>query len=142
MRICAAAARSKAIDQAATALAVSWIFSVLWWLTMSPTGMTWGFSVIDIFLAAYFFQLSKTRRFPRPLFALHVSAILFQAASALLSFENFWVWLVANRYFEASLIYVSGCALYRVHVRRAGRKRRAGASRPEIAIRRRLEAGA
>lgn len=141
MCCCAAAAHSKSINQAAYPLAFGWVCTVLWWRSMSATGMTWGYSVIDIFLAAYFFQLSKTRRFPRPLFALHVSGILFQAAGAFMSFDHFWVSLVLNRYFEASLIYVSGCALFRIHTRRKDRKG-ADASPPQMAIRRRLQAGA
>jgi hypothetical protein len=141
MCLCATAARSRSIRQAAYPLAIGWVCTILWWLTMSRTGMTWGYSVIDVFLAAYLFQLSKTRRFPRPLFALHVSAILFQAAGALMSLEHFWVSLAINRYFEVSLLYVSGCAIYRIYLHRKNRRSERSAQ-SQNAFRRRLEAGA
>ena len=114
----ASAARSASIASAAITLAIGWVATIVWWRTMSSTGMTWGYSIIDIFTAAYFFHLSKRRHFPRPLFALHFSAILFQAAASVMGFDYYWVTVAINRYFELSLLYVSGCALFRIVGRR------------------------
>lgn len=123
-------AQSRLIMSSALALAGGWICTIIWWRFMSATDMSWGFSVVDVFLAAYFFKLSRTHRFPRPLFAVHVASVLYLLASTLTGFEFFWVALVVNRFFEAAILYVMGCAAYRIAGRRRREKKGALSSAP------------
>jgi hypothetical protein len=121
--------RSRQILTAAAAVACGWLFSSLWYFAAANSGEIWGAAGVDCVLAIFFWRQSRGRWFPVPLFFIHAGFLLYYAYTALLTLDV-WFWIAAfvNRLFDLVLLYIGGCAIYRI---RALRKR----SRPAVAVR-------
>ena len=117
-------AQSRQIVAAAVALALGWGFSLLWFWTGSRSGHVWGYAVIDAALAAYFWTSSQRRWFPVPLFFIHAALVCYFVYVALVGLHT-WFWIAAfvNRLFDVALVYVAGCAIYRIRALKQRRNR-------------------
>lgn len=104
--------------RAGLVLAAGWVATLVWYFAIAGSGMTWGYAVINLAQAVFFWRQSRERLFPKPLFVLTglSLALLFLTTVAQLKF--WWVAFTLNRLFEAALLYVMGCAIYRIWRRR------------------------
>lgn len=95
---------------------------ISYWTT-ARFGLVSGNAIIDAALAIYFWERSRGRWFPVPLFYIHVVLLIYAVYASVLGL-NAWFWIAAfvNRLFDLALLYVAGCAIYRIRVlrRRAG----------------------
>jgi len=67
-----------------------------------------------LLLAVAFFQMSRKRWFPVPLFFAHAALVLYHLSIALMSPSPYWVQALLNRSFEMTMIYIIACAAYRI----------------------------
>jgi len=107
-------ARSQQIVAAAIALTTGWVFSLAWYWVAGRHGPSWGYAVIDLALAVYFWRASKGRWFPVPLFYIHASFIVYYIYATLIAAPPWWVIMFVNRLFELAVAYVIGCSVYRI----------------------------
>ena len=108
------AARMRQIETAARLLTASWIASVIGWRLIDPPLLYGAYAAVDFALAVIFFQMMRGRLFPAPLFVLHVAMLCHHASAAMIHLPLAWMGVALNRMFELALIYVGGCAVYRM----------------------------
>lgn len=113
-------ARLRVIFAAAQLLTAGWIASVAAWRFLDDAELRAVLVLQDAVLAYVFFQMSRGRWFPVALFAIHVLMLAHNLMVAVLGVPDGLISLFLNRLFELALVYVGGCALYRIRVRRMG----------------------
>lgn len=118
--IIASKSRSPQIAAAARLLTISWAFSIQLWLLLDGVLRSYAFCTLDLVLAAAFFQLSRGKWFPVPLFFLHLALAFYHLYAALAGASIVWIAVYANRAFEAALLYVFACAIFRISTLRKG----------------------
>lgn len=116
--ILAYAARLQVIFTAAQLLTAGWIYSVFAWRFLDGAELRFAFALQDATLAYIFFQMSRGRWFPVALFIIHVVMLIHHLAVVIFDVPVSMIGLFLNRLFELALVYVGGCALYRIRVRR------------------------
>lgn len=105
-------------------MALHWIVSLYWWWTGAAHSHVWGVAINDAALAVFFWHLSRNRWFPTPLFFIEVILLVYYACVAIFGVKT-WFWISAsiNRLFDLELLYLAGCALYRIRALRRQRER-------------------
>lgn len=112
------AARQRIIFASAQLLSASWILTVIAWRFLDGAQLHVALVMQDATLAYVFFQMSRGRWFPVALFAIHVVMLAHNVFIAAFGVPDAFVGLFLNRLFELALVYVGGCAVYRIHARR------------------------
>ena len=122
MLIAALHSRSPQIALAGRLVFLNWALSLQLWLVSAWLPLLAGYLIIDAVTAAIFFRMSRGRWFPVPLFLLHAALMVCHAGSVFVEEqESFWVQVLLNRTLDIELIYITGCALFRIAVaNRAG----------------------
>lgn len=117
------AAQSRLLAGAGWAIALSWASSIAWYFTGARHGLVWTYAIVDGALAVFFWSQSRGRWFPVPLFYIHAALVVYYVYVAALGVKS-WFWIAAfvNRLFDLELIYVGGCALYRILALRRTRR--------------------
>jgi hypothetical protein len=95
-------------------MATSWGFSLQLWIIFDGDERTISFALVDLCLAAAFFQMSLRHWFPVPLFFAHVLLVAYHVYAFAVGSSAFWVNLFLNRIFEMALIYILACGIYRI----------------------------
>lgn len=95
-------------------VALSWCFATLWHFQFHGTQITWGYAVVDASAAAVFWRQARRTLVALPLYYVHVACVLLYFATTVFKVSDWWVIAVANRLFEFELLYLIGCALYRL----------------------------
>jgi len=113
--------RSSQIASAARLLAISWLFSIQLWLTLIGSALSISYVMLDVILACAFFEMSRNRWFPVPLFFLHAALVLYNLYTALIGSSYVWIASFLNRAFELSILYVIACSAFRIYCLRHGR---------------------
>lgn len=114
-------ARSPQLAAAAQLLAASWIASVALWRWAGDSELRAPcLAGVDLLLAAVFLRMSRRRVFPAPLCVLHGGLVIHYATATVFGSTFGWIAAFANRAFEVAVVYVAGCALFRL--RRRARK--------------------
>jgi len=111
-------ARSSQLAMAARLMALNWGFSLQLWLVLDGAALTLAFAVIDLLLAIAFFQMSRRRWFPAPLFFLHAILVVYHLYTALIGPGAYWAQVFLNRVFELEILYIAACAVYRIMLMR------------------------
>ena len=96
---------------------------------LAAHGLTWGYAVITLVEAAAFWNFSRNQLTPLPLFFLCCGSLTLHLATTLFNFNYWWAAFWMNRLFELSLLYIAGCALFRI-VRIRQKRKGAPAARP------------
>lgn len=96
---------------------------------LAPLGFTWGYTIINLVQAALFWRMSVSAAAPLPLFVVSAAAIVINLLATVSSVSFWWSAFALNRLFDLMLLYVAGCALYRI-VRMRHKKKGAPAARP------------
>ncbi len=105
---------SAQIATAARLIGLGWLCSLQCWILFDGDMLALSYLAIDVVLAAAFYQLSKGRWFPAPLFFLHTATALFNFYILLIDQGLYWMIAILNRSFELALAYVILCAAYRI----------------------------
>lgn len=113
-----AAARAQSLSFAVQILLIGWLGSVAWYFLVAPTGMTWGYAVFALFQASAFWKQSQKILLARPLFVFKCVALGLHLTLTLAHIGYWWNAFLLNRLFELSLLYLAGCAIYRLRTRR------------------------
>jgi len=113
--IIASKSRSPQIAAAARLLALSWAFSLQLWILLDAPWRSYAFITLDLTLAACFFQMSRGKWFPAPLFFLHFALAVYHFYTLLAGSSIAWVGAYINRIFEVALLYVLVCASFRIY---------------------------
>jgi hypothetical protein len=97
---------------------------------LAPSGLTWGYTIISFFQAALFWRMGATATAPWPLFIVSLAAIAGNLLATIYSLNFWWSAFALNRLFDLMLLYVAGCALFRI-VRMRQKKKGAACARPQ-----------
>jgi hypothetical protein len=95
-------------------MAVGWLANAVFYFGLASQGLTWGYTIVNFVQAALFWRMSTRRLFPRPLFVLSVVAVGLNFLATLTSVNFWWSAFVLNRLFDLMLLYIAGCALFRI----------------------------
>jgi hypothetical protein len=117
------------LRRSAYVLALAWFASQAWYFTFAPYGMTWGYAVITLAEATVFWRFSAASLVPRPLLLICSLMLCLHMVSTLTALNYWWSAFWMNRLFDLALLYVAGCAVYRL-VRLHHKRRGAPAARP------------
>ncbi|MDZ7627684.1 MAG: hypothetical protein U5J99_04645 [Parvularculaceae bacterium] len=123
-------AKSSSLRTASIVIAMAWAGGVLWYFFIAPLGLTWGYSLINLSQAAFFWRQSRGRVFPLPLFVLSGLSVVLYLLTTLSGISYWWVAFASNRLFDLMLLYIAGCALFRI-VRMQHKKKGAPMARPQ-----------
>lgn len=123
-------ANSNSLRAASIVIAIAWAGGVLWYFFIAPFGLTWGYSLINFSQAAFFWRQSRDKVFPLPLFILSGLSVVIYLLTTLSGISYWWVAFASNRLFDLMLLYVAGCALFRI-VRMRHKKKGAPLARPQ-----------
>ena len=115
-------AHSKAIRTAASLIAIAWAFGLFAYLYLAGPGYFLVAVMLDTVLLFQFWRMGRVSIFPVPLFYLLMFEIAFIVLSQSVGMTNFATMFVLNRVFEAMLVYLIGCSLFRMHVTRLQEK--------------------
>jgi hypothetical protein len=126
----AGSARSRPISSAAWLLAGGWLVSIVIWRCVGESARAVSFAALDAALAGAFLTMARGRLFPAPLFVLHAALVFYHVYARLVGSDIGWVGAFLNRAFEMALIYVGGCALFRILALRRRRDEPMGARPP------------
>lgn len=107
-------AGSVQIAMAARLIAISWLFSLQFWIMFDGDDLALSYLALDLALAAAFYHLSRGRWFPAPLFFLHATTVIFNFYVIVIDQGPIWMIAVLNRSFELALAYIIACAVYRI----------------------------
>jgi hypothetical protein len=92
-------------------------------------GFTWGYTIVSFAQAVLFWRMSGSAAAPAPLFGISAAAIILNLLATVSSMSFWWSAFALNRLFDLMLLYVAGCALYRI-VRMRQKGKGALAARP------------
>lgn len=115
-------ARSRAIRTAALLIAGAWALSLFAFFYVRIPAYFPVVVILDAVLAYRFGRMAKVHFFPAPLCVLQLVEIAFVAVAVTAGLPTYWTLFVMNRLFELTLIYLIGCALFRIHLLRRQRK--------------------
>lgn len=111
-------AHSRSIRTAASLIGGAWVFGLFTFFYLNLTGYYLVAVMLDTIIAYHFWRMAKVEIFPAPLvmaLLFEISFIVFAQAVGLSSFGTMFV---LNRLFELMLLYLIGCSLFRIHIRR------------------------
>ncbi|MGE0409168.1 MAG: hypothetical protein AB7P23_07890 [Amphiplicatus sp.] len=114
---------------AAQLVTASWIASVMIWRWADPDWRCHSLAGVDLLLAAAFFTMARRRYFPAPLYFLHGALVVYYIYAVYIGSPIIWVAGFVNRVFELEVIYIAGCAAYRI----ARRSQRENGARERLA---------
>ncbi len=113
--------RSPQLAAAARLLALSWAAALQFWIVLDGAERNLAYFAVDAALAYAFFEMSRGRWFPVPLFFLHAALAPYHLWAGFTGSDIFWMALFLNRSFELEVTYVIACSLYRIYTLRAVR---------------------
>jgi len=99
-----------------------WAMTLYWYFFDGVRGVSWGYSLIEWVQCAIFVRLGNERLFFRPLAMIGFLSIIFQMVSALFSLNHWLTVLIINRFFDAGLLYIIACAVFRIRINSAKRR--------------------
>jgi hypothetical protein len=81
---------------------------------LASTQMNWGFTIISFGQSALFWRKSSRSVVPIPLYVLSLLSIAINLAATVIDLSYWWSAFLLNRLFDLMLLYVAGCAIYRI----------------------------
>jgi len=109
-------ANSRMVRTAASLVGICWAFGLFAWLYLGVASYYLVAVMLDTILAYQFWRIGKISLFAVPLFYFQMLDIAFIVFAQSVGLSNFMTMFVLNRGFELTLLYLSGCSLFRLHV--------------------------
>ncbi|MCK5750353.1 MAG: hypothetical protein KAH44_29315, partial [Oricola sp.] len=94
-------------------MSLNWAFTLQLWMVADGAVLALSFAGVDAATALALYLMSAGRWFPAPLALLHGALALYHLCTVFIGPERYWVVLLLNRLFEAEILYVAGCGVYR-----------------------------
>jgi len=116
------AGRSKLIRTVASLVGICWAFGLFTFLYMNIASYFLVAVMLDTILAYQFWRIGKKSFFTVPLFYLMMVEIAFIVFSQGVGLSTYATLFVLNRLFELTLLYLIGCAIFRIRLRQVQRK--------------------
>jgi len=101
------------------------VLTFFWRYHFAERNITWGYAVIDATVATVFWRQAQRAVVALPLFYVHIACVFLYFMTTVLQITHWWMMAIANRLFEFEILYVSGCALFRITKLKAIKKGRA-----------------
>lgn len=114
--------RSPQLAAAARLLALNWAASLQFWIALYGFERNFAYFLFELALACAFYRMSRGRWFPVPLFFLHATLAPYHLYAGLTESDIFWMAVFLNRAFEAEILYVIICSVYRIYAQRVRRR--------------------
>lgn len=111
-------------------IAGGWLASITFYFLLAPFGLTWGYTLISFLQAALFRRIASKAITPWPLFMVAIAAIMVNLLATISSLNFWWSAFALNRLFDLMLLYLAGCALFRI-VRTRQKRKGAPSARPQ-----------
>ena len=118
----AQAARSRSIRRAASIIAGAWLIGILSYFALKIPGHYAVAFALPAGLALNFRRAAATEIFSAPLYLLQLVQISFLATALTFGVSTYWTLFGLNRLFELTLLYVIGCSVFRMAMRRRQEK--------------------
>lgn len=125
-----AAARQETLRSIALILGSGWLLSQFWYFELAENGWTWGYSLVCIIESGLIAACSRSRYIHLPILMLMGCSLLLHLVNAVLALNHWWSAFWMNRLFDLMLLYVAGCALFRI-VRMRHKRKGAPTARPQ-----------
>lgn len=117
-------ARSRSIRVAAWLVAGAWALSLFSYVYLQIPRHYFIDVALNIGLAWQFRRMARSEIFPAPLYLLTLAQMAFVVGALAIGVSDPVIGFILNRFFEATLLYLAGCSVFRTYVRR----RQAGAA--------------
>lgn len=114
MLMAALHSRSEQITTASRIIFVNWAAGLQLWLTLQGAMLTFGYIIVDAVTVALFFRMARGKWFPAPLCFMHGVLVIYHFGTLFNMGGLFWEKFILNRAFDIELIYITGCALFRI----------------------------
>ena len=114
MLMAALHSRSSQIAAASRIIFINWAAGLQLWLVFEGATLTFGYIIIDAVTALLFFRMARGKWFPAPLCFMHGVLVIYHLGTLFNTGGLFWEKFILNRAFDMELIYVTGCALFRI----------------------------
>lgn len=125
-----AAARQETLRAAAVVLGAGWLLSQFWYFALAQNGWTWGYALICVIETGLIAACCRSRYIQLPLLVLMYCSLALHLMNAVMALDHWWSAFWMNRLFDLMLLYVAGCALFRI-VRIRHKKKCAPPARPQ-----------
>jgi len=115
-------ANSRSIRTAASLIGIVWALGLFAFFYLNITSYFLVAVMLDTILAYHFWRMAKVELFAAPLYLILLFEITFIAFTQAVGLSSFSTMFALNRLFEATLLYLIGCSLFRIHVLRLQKK--------------------
>lgn len=122
-------ARSRQLVAAAYVVTLAWCLTFFWHDYFHGTRITWGYAVIDACAFCFFRRQARISTLATPLVYVHFACVVLYFFATTFNIADWWVMAIGNRLFETEILYLIGCALYRI-IRLREKEKGAPAARP------------
>ncbi len=116
MFILAALSKSASIRKSATMISLAWLLLIGSFFYFRRAEYFMMVLFVDSLLAYRFWRMARFEIYPAVLCITMLSEIAFTLIALLFSLHFYWIAFVLNRFFELTLLYIIGCAIFRIRV--------------------------
>lgn len=111
-------ANSRSIRTAASLIGIAWAFGLFAFFYLNPPSYFLVAVMLDTILAYHFWRMAKVEIFPAPLCIILMVEITFITFSQAAGLSHYATMFILNRIFEATLLYLIGCSVFRIRLLR------------------------
>jgi hypothetical protein len=115
-------AKHETLRSIALIVGSGWLLSQFWYFALADNGWTWGYSLICVIEAGLVATCARSHYIHLPVLLLMACSFTLHVFNALIALDHWWSAFWMNRLFDLMLLYVAGCALYRIARLRHKRK--------------------
>ena len=115
-------ARSRVIRNAALLIGAAWAVGIFSFFSLRLPAHYLVAIALDATLAFCFWRMAQRRILAAVLCLVHLVEIAFLMAAMSAGLSTWWTLFTLNRLFELTLLYLIGCSLFRLYIRRRSAK--------------------
>jgi hypothetical protein len=124
----AAISKSVSIRTSAIMVSLAWLLLIGCYFYLAQREYFMMVLFVDGLLAYRFWRMARIEIYPSVLCVIMLAEIAFTVMALSLSWHFYWIAFVMNRFFELTLLYIIGCAIFRIRVLRREEKTQKPAS--------------
>ncbi len=117
-------ASSRTLRRSASMIAIAWLITIACFLSSRGVPLFAEQLALDVVLACLFRRMARFEIFPAILCVLFVGEAIFIAAGLAAALDPYWIMFTLNRVFELTLVFITGCSLFRIAYRKSRPARR------------------
>ncbi len=112
----AAISKSASIRTSAIMVSLAWLLLIGCYFYLARPEYFMMVLFVDGLLAYRFWRMARIEIYPSVLCVIMLAEIAFTITALSLSWHFYWIAFVMNRFFELTLLYIIGCAIFRIRV--------------------------